>query len=65
MLRHFNALYIVTNTTILGQGAMAPRRSGKSARQKPRGLIHPGMAEVMAGQLNNIETQFWVYLEHW
>ena len=48
----------MTNTTLRGQGVMAPTRSGTSAKQKPRG-VNPGMdagGEGPLSQISNIIT---------
>ena len=44
--------YIVTNTTLWGQGVMAPKISGTSAEYKPRGRVNPGMAAGREGPLS-------------
>ena len=41
----------MTNTTLWGQGVMAPTISGTSAKQKPRG-VNPGMAAGGEGPLS-------------
>ena len=44
-------IYIVTNTTLRGQGVMAPTISGTSSKHKPRG-VNPGMAAGREGPLS-------------
>ena len=54
------------NLPLREQVAMAPIRSGASAKQKPRGKLNPGMAAVREGPLSrssNINNVYIIILQ--